>query len=36
MQMHMPDATAIEFFNGPHTINGQGTFEFVRRHLHRQ
>jgi dienelactone hydrolase len=34
MQMHMPGATAIEFFNGPHTINGQGTFEFLRRHLH--
>jgi cephalosporin-C deacetylase-like acetyl esterase len=36
MQMHMPEATSIEFFNGPHTINGQGTFEFLRRHLHRQ
>ncbi|MBI4877568.1 MAG: hypothetical protein HY822_23300 [Acidobacteria bacterium] len=23
----------IEFFNGPHTIHGQGTFEFLRRHL---
>ena len=27
------DRTAIEFFNGPHTINGQGAFEFLRRHL---
>jgi dienelactone hydrolase len=36
MQMHMPGATAIEFFNGPHTINGVGTFEFLRRHLRRQ
>ena len=36
MQMRMPEATAIEFFNGPHTINGQGTFEFLRRHLRRQ
>jgi dienelactone hydrolase len=36
MQMRMPEATAIEFFNGPHTINGQGTFEFLRRHLQRQ
>jgi dienelactone hydrolase len=23
----------IEFFNGPHTINGKGTFEFLREHL---
>ena len=35
VQMGMPDATAIEFFNGPHTINGKGTFEFLRRHLNR-
>jgi hypothetical protein len=35
MQMHMPGATAIEFFNGPHTINGVGTFEFLRRHMRR-
>jgi len=27
------DRTAIEFFNGPHTINGTGTFEFLHRHL---
>jgi dienelactone hydrolase len=26
--------TEIEFFNGGHTINGQGTFEFLHRHLH--
>lgn len=25
--------TEIEFFNGPHTINGQGTFDFLHRHL---
>jgi cephalosporin-C deacetylase-like acetyl esterase len=25
--------TEIEFFNGPHTINGKGTFEFLHRHL---
>jgi cephalosporin-C deacetylase-like acetyl esterase len=31
--MGMPDKTEIEFFNGPHTINGQGTFAFLRRHL---
>ncbi|MEO8656951.1 MAG: dienelactone hydrolase family protein [Bryobacteraceae bacterium] len=33
MKMKMPEATEIEFFNGPHTINGKGTFEFLRRHL---
>jgi len=27
------DRTAIEFFNGPHTINGVGTFEFLHKHL---
>jgi hypothetical protein len=27
------DRTAIEFFHGGHSINGQGTFEFLRRHL---
>ena len=32
-KMKMPEKTAIEFFTGPHTINGQGTFEFLRRHL---
>ncbi len=25
--------TEIEFFNGPHTIHGVGTFAFLRRHL---
>lgn len=32
-KLSIGDRTAIEFFNGPHTINGQGTFEFLRRHL---
>jgi hypothetical protein len=32
-KMKMPEKTAIEFFDGPHTINGKGTFEFLRRHL---
>jgi dienelactone hydrolase len=32
-KMHLPDRTAIEFFDGPHTINGQGTFAFLRKHL---
>jgi hypothetical protein len=25
--------TEIEFFDGPHTIHGVGTFEFLHRHL---
>jgi hypothetical protein len=32
-KLGLPDRAAIEFFNGPHTINGIGTFEFLRRHL---
>jgi dienelactone hydrolase len=32
-KMHLPDHTAIEFFDGPHTIHGVGTFEFLRKHL---
>ncbi|MCA9246127.1 MAG: dienelactone hydrolase family protein [Planctomycetales bacterium] len=27
------ERTEIEFFAGPHTINGQGTFDFLHRHL---
>jgi dienelactone hydrolase len=27
------DRTRIEFFNGPHTINGKGTFDFLHKHL---
>ena len=27
------DLAEIEFFNGPHTINGQGTFKFLHKHL---
>jgi len=27
------DRTEIEWFVGPHTINGQGTFDFLHRHL---
>jgi len=27
------DRTEIEWFTGPHTINGKGTFEFLHRHL---
>jgi dienelactone hydrolase len=32
-QLGIGDRTAIEFFNGGHTINGVGTFEFLRKHL---
>ncbi len=32
-QLGIGDRTTIEFFNGPHTINGQGTFEFLHKHL---
>src|SRR5205814_3512947 len=31
--LKIPDRTEIEFFDGPHTINGQGTFAFLRKHL---
>lgn len=27
------DQSEIEYFNGPHTINGQGTYRFLHRHL---
>ena len=33
-KMNLPDSAEIEFFNGPHTINGKGTFEFLKRNLH--
>lgn len=29
----LADRTAIEFFPGGHSINGEGTFEFLHRHL---
>ena len=32
-KMGIPDRTEIEFFNGPHTIHGVGTFAFLRRQL---
>jgi dienelactone hydrolase len=32
-QLGIGDQTAIEFFNGEHTINGIGTFEFLHKHL---
>jgi len=33
MRMHLPERTTIEFFNGPHEIHGQGTFQFLREQL---
>jgi hypothetical protein len=32
-RMGIADRTEIEFFNGPHTIHGVGTFAFLRTHL---
>ena len=31
--LKIPDRTEIEYFDGPHTINGAGTFRFLHRHL---
>lgn len=33
VKLGLADRTEIEFFNGPHTIHGVGTFEFLHRHL---
>ncbi|MBG88288.1 MAG: hypothetical protein CMO80_15480 [Verrucomicrobiales bacterium] len=32
-QLGMVDKTEIEFFQGGHSINGEGTFEFLHKHL---
>jgi dienelactone hydrolase len=32
-RLGLGERTAIEFFNGGHTIHGQGTFDFLHRHL---
>ena len=32
-KMNLGAETRIEFFNGPHTIHGVGTFQFLREHL---
>lgn len=32
-KMGIGDRTAIEFFNGGHMIHGEGTFEFLHKHL---
>ncbi len=29
----LPGLAQLEVFNGPHTINGQGTYEFLHKHL---
>jgi dienelactone hydrolase len=31
--LKIPKRTTIEFFDGPHTIHGVGTFEFLHKHL---
>ncbi|MGB9606467.1 MAG: hypothetical protein ACPL88_11390, partial [Bryobacteraceae bacterium] len=33
--LRIAERTAIEYFDGPHRINGVGTFEFLRRWLGR-
>lgn len=32
-RLKIPDRCEIEWFDGPHTIHGVGTFEFLRHHL---
>ncbi len=32
-KLNLSDRTEIEFFDGPHTIHGVGTFKFLHRHL---
>jgi dienelactone hydrolase len=32
-KLKLKDKTQIEFFVGPHTINGKGTFDFLHKHL---
>lgn len=32
-KLKIPERTEIEWFDGPHTINGQATFDFLHRHL---
>ena len=33
-QLGLGERCRIEFFNGPHTIHGKGTFDFLHRYLH--
>ena len=32
-RLGIPERTAIEYFNGPHTIHGVGTYAFLHSHL---
>ena len=32
-KLKIPERTEIEWFDGPHTINGKATFDFLHRHL---
>lgn len=32
-RLHIPERCEMEVFNGPHTINGKGTFDFLHKHL---
>jgi len=32
-QLGIADRTEIEFFQGGHSINGEGTFKFLHKHL---
>ncbi len=32
-RLKIPERTEIEWFDGPHQIHGQGTFDFLHRHL---
>jgi hypothetical protein len=32
-RLGLHDQCVIEWFTGPHTIHGQGTFEFLHQHL---
>jgi dienelactone hydrolase len=32
-RLKIPDRTTIEWFDGPHTIHGVGTYDFLHRHL---
>lgn len=35
-RLHIADQTTIEWFDGPHKINGVGTYEFLDKHLERK
>lgn len=32
-KLHLPQRAVIEYFDGPHTIHGVGTFDFLKTHL---